>query len=162
MAADIRDYLIDRFRGDAETLRQRAASLAGAKKPSPGPDAALSSAMAAACEDVVALAEALPENAPLDEIVSALHRMVPELSNRANSPGAMASPAVRSVYAGACTRVQELISAETSAMNARVADAGALAAGAFVLDTSDEAFDDDLLEDDPDFDDDDLLEDENE
>lgn len=163
MAADIRDYLIDRFRGDAETLRLRAASLAGAKKPSPGPDAALSSAMADACEDVVALAEALPPNAPLDEIVTALQRMVPELSERANAPASMASPAVRSVYAGACTRVQELIAAETSAMNARNADGGDLTAGALALAANDDDFDDDeLLEDDPDFDDDDLLEDDHE
>lgn len=157
MSADIRDYLIERFRGDAETLRQRAASLVGAKKPSPGPDAALSAAMAAACDDVVRLAEGLPINAPLNEIVSALQLMVPELTQRANAPASVAAPAIRSVYAGACTRVQELITAETSAMNSE----------ALALDGDDdsELMDDDLELDDPDLDDpdvddDDLLEDE--
>lgn len=151
MSADIRDYLIERFRGDAETLRQRAASLVGAKKPSPGPDAALSSAMAAACDDVVGLAEGLPVNAPLHEIVSALQLMVPELTKRASAPASMAAPAIRSVYAGACTRVQELIAAETSAMNN---DALALDG-----DDDDELMEEDLELDDPDADDDDLLED---
>ncbi|MEO7996009.1 MAG: hypothetical protein ABI852_01125 [Gemmatimonadaceae bacterium] len=152
MSADIRDYLIERFRGDAETLRARAASLAGVKKPSPGPDAALSTAMAVACDDVVGLAEQLPVNAPLNEIVSALQLMVPELTTRANAPASMAAPAIRSVYAGACTRVQELISAETSAMNN---DALALDGDEY----EGELLDDDLDVDDPDADDDDLLED---
>lgn len=150
MPADIREYLIERFRGDAATLRQRAASLAGVKNPSPGPDASLSTAMAVACEEVVALAEQLPVNAPLDEIVSALQNMLPELAKRANDPVAAASPAVRSVYAGATTRVQELITAETSAM-------------ASSADDNEELHDadlDDLDIDDPDADDDDLYEDE--
>lgn len=155
MSADIREYLIERFRGDATTLRQRATSLAGAKKPSPGPDAALSHAMATACEDVVALAEQLPVNAPLDEIVAALQAMLSELSKRANSPAASAAPALRSVYAGATTRVQELITAEKSALASQSAG---------VDDSTDDGIDesdlDDLEADDPDADDDDLPEDE--
>ncbi len=153
MSEDIREYLIERFRGDAATLRQRAASLAGAKKPSPGPDAALSTAMAVACEDVVALADQLPVNAPLDVIVTALQHMLSELAQRANAPASTASPAVRSVYAGATTRVQELISAETNA-SASGAHGDELVDGELVDDDLD-----DLDADDPDADDDDLHED---
>lgn len=159
MSADIRDYLIDRFRGDATTLRQRAASLAGAKKPAPGPDATVSSAMADACDDVATLAEALPVNAPLDAIVSALQLMLPQLTNRLNAPASLASPAVRSVYAGAATRVQELITAETSALASNGAGAND---GDMTDDDLDEFDADDLDADDPDVDDDDLMEDEDE
>ena len=164
MSADIRDYLIERFRGDANTLRQRAAALVGVKKPAPGPDAAVSSAMAAACDDVATLSEQLPVNAPLDEIVRALQAMLPELVKRVNEPASAVSPAVRSVYAGACTRVQELITAETSALAGGSAgeddddDDDLMDAQLDPFDADDPDADD-SDEDDPDADDDDLLED---
>lgn len=157
MPADIRDYLLERFRSDAGTLRQRADSLQSSGTGSPGPDAAVSRAMANACDDVAMLAEALPQHASLAAIVSALHVMLPELTRRATAPEAMATPAVRAVYVGACTRVQEVITAETSAATAE------RATGVDGADDWVEANDDDLDEedlavdgDDDDVDDDDL------
>ena len=61
MSADIREYLIERFRTDAQTLRQRAAAIAGAARPAPGPDAALSRAMADACDDVAESFDRCPD-----------------------------------------------------------------------------------------------------
>lgn len=78
----------------------------------PGPDAALSLAMASACEEVAGLAELLPRVASLTEILSALQALLPQLHARANSPEVQATPAVRSVFVGAATRVQEVIAAE--------------------------------------------------
>ena len=115
MSADIREYLLDRFNTDAATLRQRAHSLKGETKLSPGPNAALSTAMAEACDHVVALAEQLPQHAPVDVMLDALKVLVPKLIQIANSPAVAASPNIRAVYMGACTRAQELIAAETNA-----------------------------------------------
>jgi len=115
MPADIREYLLDRFMTDARTLRQRADSLKSVAKPSPGPSAALSTAMADACDHVVALAEQLPEHAPVEVMLEALKFLVPKVMLLANSPAATSSPAIRAVYMGACTRAQELIAAETNA-----------------------------------------------
>jgi hypothetical protein len=115
MSVDIRDYLLERFSADASTLRQRAASMQGLKKAPSGPSAAVSSAMADACDQVVRLATGLPEDATVDEIVSALREMMPELEKLAGSQTAAANAPVRAVYMGAITRVQELIAAETGA-----------------------------------------------
>ena len=114
MSADIRTYLIERFRADAETLRQRADSISKAPKLGPGPDPTMSRRMADACDDVAGLAQLLPETAPLGDILVALHQMLPELSRRADNAELNSAPAVRSVYAGAATRVQELIAAEST------------------------------------------------
>ena len=115
MPADIREYLLARFQTDAATLRQRADALNGESKPSPGPNALLSSAMADACDHVAALAEELPQHATVDVMLDALQALVPKLMLVANSPAATTAPAIRAVYMGACTRVQELIAAETNA-----------------------------------------------
>lgn len=155
MPGDIREYLLDRFRADASTLRQRAASLQGVGKPSAGPNAVLSTAMANACDNVVALAEQLPENASVGVIIEALKMMVPKLTQLANSAEAVASPAIRSVYVGACTRAQELIAAETSAANTNV---GQPIGSPSDLD-DDVLLDDDFEDDDEDVDDDDLYDD---
>ena len=122
MPADIREYLLDRFKTDAATLRLRADSLKGETKLSPGPNAALSTAMANACEHVVALAEELPEHAPVDVMLDALKVLVPKLMQIANSPAVAASPNIRAVYLGACTRAQELIAAETNAAQTNAAE----------------------------------------
>ena len=122
MPSDIREYLLDRFKTDAATLRQRADSLIGVSTPSAGPNAALSTAMADACDHVVALAEQLPEHAPVGVMLDALKVLVPKLLQVANSPEALASPAIRAVYQGACTRAQELIAAETNAAEPNAAE----------------------------------------
>lgn len=121
MSSDIRDYLIERFRSDAATLRQRAATIAAANKPAPGPDAPVSRAMADACDEVASLSEKLPERASVAEIVAALEAMLPALTTCANQPAAQKTPAVKSVYIGASKRIQELIAAELNA--ARQGDA---------------------------------------
>ncbi len=115
MSQDIREYLIERFRADADTLRQRAVAIAGAAKPAPGPDVTLSRAMADACDDVAALAAQLPERASVDEIVDALQALLPQLAARTTSVQAQKAPALKAVYVGASTRVQELIAAELRA-----------------------------------------------
>ncbi|MEP6833083.1 MAG: hypothetical protein ABJB74_06795 [Gemmatimonas sp.] len=155
MPADIREYLLDRFTSDSTTLRHRAESLQAqsqtdVNKPSPGPNAALSSAMANACDNVVALAQQLPEHASVAVIVDALQVMVPKLTQLANSPEAASSPAVRSVYMGASTRVQELIAAESSATASESLESDD-------DDAFDEILDDDLVDDDVDDDDDDAV-----
>jgi hypothetical protein len=103
-ADDPRGYLLDRFRTDAETLRDRTTALeSGAVRP--GPDVATSRAMAAACDAVVALLDAL---APSDQIPSlaSIQAMVPRL--QALATHSAAQPAVRAVYAGAITRIRDL------------------------------------------------------
>ena len=121
MSSDIRSYLVERFRSDAETLRQRAAAIASAPKPPAGPDASLSRRMADACDEVANLAELLPTECSVEEMLVALRGLVPELNRLANAPELNTVPAIRSVYAGAATRVQELITAE-SRPGAEVAD----------------------------------------
>ena len=121
MSSDIRTYLVERFRSDADTLRQRAAALGSAAKPAAGPDAILSRRMADACDDVAHLAELLPVDCTLVEMLTALQALIPELNRRANAPELNSVPAIRSVYVGAATRVQELIAAE-SRSGAEVAD----------------------------------------
>lgn len=112
MAADIRDYLIERFKTDGATLRHRAEAIAAAPKPPPGPDATVSRGMADACDEVAALAEQLPVRASVEEIIAALKALLPRLQALANGPHAQKTPAIKSVYVGASTRIQELITAE--------------------------------------------------
>ena len=150
MSADIREYLTDRFRSDASTLRERANALQASKKPVVGPDAALSFAMAHACEEVAALAELLPEHASLDAMMVALNTLLPTLNARANDPALAKTPAVRAVYAGAATRVQEVIAAE-----ARAAEAESVG-GVDDEELSEDEFGDDEIDDD-DIDDDDIF-----
>jgi hypothetical protein len=107
-----RDYLLDRFRADADALRQRVAALR-AGRPAPGPDAATSERMAAACEEVAAMLAALPESRDADAALAALDALVPLLEQRAGREAK--APAVRAVYAGAATRIREVGAAERRA-----------------------------------------------
>lgn len=101
---DPRDYLLDRFRTDAQTLRERIAALeAGASRP--GPDAATSRAMAAACDAVVDLLSATGTGTR-GATTADVDGMVPTLQALAQQHAAQ--PAVRAVYAGAATRIREL------------------------------------------------------
>lgn len=106
-----REYLIDRFRGDAVALRDRVAALAKGTK-MPGPDVAMSTRMAEACETVAAMLEALPEESP-DGSLGDLLALVPLLERRAQEQ--VAQPPVRAVYAGAATRIREVYEAEARA-----------------------------------------------
>ncbi len=101
-------YLIDRFRSDATTLRERAAALRGGP-PRPGPHAAMSHQMASACDDVIAMLDAVPAGDPRPTIVAALTALIPLLERRA---AASSAPPVRSVFIGAATRIREVIEAE--------------------------------------------------
>lgn len=108
--ASPRRYLASRFRADAEVLHQRAAALGTAParggRPVGGPDAATSTRMAVACEAVVALVERVTEGAGEREALAAL---VPLLEHRAAEH--QAEGPVRAVYAGAATRVREVLAA---------------------------------------------------
>jgi len=70
----------------------------------------MSRQMAAACDEVVAMIEAVPAGDPPEAISAALDALIPLLEKRANSTGA--APPVRSVYAGAATRIREVLEAE--------------------------------------------------
>ena len=118
MTSSAREYLLGRFRADAETLRQRAAALERGVATA-GPDAATSRRMAEACADVVALLEHLgatrttsngvAREPDLDDIAA----LVPVLELRAAAEVAM--PSVRAVYVGAATRIREILAAESRA-----------------------------------------------
>ena len=111
-----RAYLLDRFRADAEALRHRVASLRSAGKGAaapPGPDAATSERMAQACDDVVATIAALPDDADAARMVTALASLVPLFEQRAQREAK--TPAVRAVYAGAATRIQQIARVEQQA-----------------------------------------------
>jgi hypothetical protein len=100
----------------------------------------------------------LPELASLEDILAALRALLPELAKRAASKEAMAAPALRSVYAGAATRVQELITAESRAAER---DSASAAGGDADYDgADDDEVDVEIDADDDDIDDDDLLDDE--
>lgn len=106
-----REYLIDRFRGDAVALQERVASLKKGIK-MPGPDVAMSTRMAEACEAVASMIGALPDESP-DGTLADLLALVPLLEQRAQEHAAQ--PPVRAVYAGAATRIREVYEAETRA-----------------------------------------------
>ena len=105
-----RTYLIDRFRADAAALRQRVVLLQSGAPPL-GPDALTSLRMAEACDDVIAIVEAIPESDETTAVVSTLTAIIPLLERRAAA--ASDAPAVRAVYAGAATRIREIAAAES-------------------------------------------------
>ncbi|MES2523634.1 MAG: hypothetical protein V4617_13095 [Gemmatimonadota bacterium] len=118
MPAGPRAYLLDRFRSDAAALRQRADALHAAARTStaiPGPDAETSSRMAAACDDVVAMIEAIPDGSDPAAVLSSIAALSPLLDARAQREAV--SPAVRAVYAGAATRIREVQQMEATARN---------------------------------------------
>ena len=112
-----RAYLLDRFRTDAVALRQRTGSLRSSP-PQPGPDAVMSGRMAEACEDVMAMINAIPDTDDATDMIATLTALIPLLEQRAAAASGM--PAVRAVYAGAATRIREIASAESG--NARGLD----------------------------------------
>jgi hypothetical protein len=109
MTTTARDYLVNRFQTDAVVLRERVALMARGTKV-PGPDAATSSRMADACEEVVAMLLAIASHGDADAELDAIMALVPLLEHRATAQ--QATPPVRSVYAGAATRIREVRSAE--------------------------------------------------
>ncbi len=114
MADDARTYLQQRFTQDAQQLRERVAQLrAGSSMP--GPDAPTSEAMAAACDTVVAMLDALPTHDDVELLIRDLLALVPVLERHAQN--AKQAP-VRAVYTGAATRVREVTSAELKALQA--------------------------------------------
>lgn len=102
-------YLQDRFRADADTLRQRAVALR-AGPPQPGPDATTSDRMADACEDVTMLMASVPHHDDAQAMIDAILALVPQMQERAESE--RHAPPVRAVYAGAATRIREVAEAE--------------------------------------------------
>lgn len=120
MASEPRAYLLERFRSDAATLRQRAEALriqraAAGSQPVPGPDAATSERMAAACDDVVAMLDAIPDGSDQDAVLSSIAALSPLLDQRAQRESG--APAVRAVYAGAATRIREVQQADAAGRN---------------------------------------------
>jgi hypothetical protein len=105
-------YLLSRFRSDGDALRQRAAALRTGPK-QPGPDAATSLRMAGACDDVVAMLEAIPVSDDVNALIASLTALVPLLEARAAAVTNV--PPLRAVYAGAATRIREVAAAEASA-----------------------------------------------
>ncbi len=119
MAETAREYLIHRFRGDAQSLRERTTSLQrGANIP--GPDAATSGRMADACDDVVQLLEGIGPHDDAQRELAALVALIPLLEDRAKAGGQV--PPVRAVYAGAATRIREVDAAEAKARSSDASD----------------------------------------
>lgn len=145
MAETAREYLIHRFRGDAQSLRERVTSLQrGARIP--GPDATTSARMADACEAVVQLLEAIGPQDDIQRELAALAALIPALEERAKASAQQAP--VRAVYTGAATRIREVEAAETKA---HAHDAGHDVVAADDLDdidVDDDVDDDDLADDD--------------
>lgn len=110
MSGSPRRYLAGRFRADAAALHRRAETLASARdgRPSGGPDAAASTRMAVACETVAAMVEAVAVGA--DE-PAALAALIPLLEQRAAA--AASDGHERAVFAGAATRLREVLAADT-------------------------------------------------
>lgn len=106
-----RTYLIDRFRGDAATLRERAAALAGGAA-LPGPDLATSKQMAEACDAVVSLLQGIPTNGDDGGEMAALLDLIPTLESKLHT---VTQPAVRAVFTGAVTRIREVHAADMRA-----------------------------------------------
>lgn len=150
MAETAREYLIHRFRGDAQSLRERMASQQrGAKIP--GPDAATSARMADACDDVVRLLEGIGAHDDITTELAALVALIPPLEDRAKANGSL--PPVRAVYAGAATRIREVEAAEAKAQT--IAHAGDADDDVHIDDgVDDEEIDDDDVDDDDPVDDD--------
>jgi hypothetical protein len=149
MSATPREYLVDRFASDAIVLRERVALLARGTTV-PGPDLATSRRMAAACDEVADMLRAIAETGDATTELDALGALIPLLEARAAAQ--QGTPAVRSVYAGAATRIREVRDAEARAAEAHALD------GADDDAIPDEALDDDAV-DDEEVDDDDLADD---
>ena len=134
MTTTARDYLVNRFQTDAVVLRERVALLARGTKV-PGPDAATSSRMADACDEVVAMLLAIASHGDASVELDAIMALVPLLEHRATEQ--QSNPAIRSVYAGAATRIREvrLAEAQSSPAHDDVDDD----------DTDDDDFDDDVI-----------------
>ncbi len=115
MTTTAREYLVNRFQSDAAVLRERVALMARGTKV-PGPDAATSSRMADACDEVVAMLLAIASSGDADADLDAIMALVPLLEHRAAEQ--KSNPAVRSVYAGAATRIREVRSAEAQSSQA--------------------------------------------
>jgi hypothetical protein len=110
---DPREYLLDRFTTDAATLRDRAAAWRPASPPPAGPDAATSARMADACDEVATLVRNTPPADDLPALLAGLAALVPTLE--AHAARHAGTPPVRAVYAGAATRIRELLVAEQRA-----------------------------------------------
>ena len=154
MSTTAREYLVNRFQTDAAVLRERVAAIARGTKV-PGPDAATSGRMADACDEVVAMLLAIADHGDADAELDAIMALVPLLEHRAS--GQTSNPAVRSVFAGAATRIREVRSAEAQAASSvgvpdRVANAALALEGL--------PDDDEVDDEDADVDDDDLVFDE--
>ena len=134
MTTTARDYLVNRFQTDAVVLRERVALLARGTKV-PGPDAATSSRMADACDEVVAMLLAIASHGDASVELDAIMALVPLLEHRATEQ--QSNPAIRSVYAGAATRIREvrLAEAQSSPAHDDVDDD----------DTNDDDVDDDVI-----------------
>jgi len=115
MTTTAREYLVNRFQSDATVLRARVALMARGTKV-PGPDSATSNRMADACDEVVAMLLAIAGNGHADAELDAIMALVPLLDHRAAEQ--QSNPAVRSVYAGAATRIREVRSAEAQSSQA--------------------------------------------
>lgn len=112
MPQTAREYLVHRFRGDAQVLTDRVAALQRGTK-IPGPDAATSRRMADACEAVAVMIESIaPQQHAADEL-AAIVALIPLLEQRARDAGML--PPVRAVYTGAATRIREVQTAEAAA-----------------------------------------------
>ena len=119
MTTTARDYLVNRFQTDAVVLRERVALLARGTKV-PGPDAATSSRMADACDEVVAMLLAIASHGDASVELDAIMALVPLLEHRATEQ--QSNPAIRSVYAGAATRIREVRLAEARSSPAHGAE----------------------------------------
>jgi hypothetical protein len=118
MPQTARSYLLDRFRTDAVALRQRADAMgARGAAPVPGPDATMSRRMAAACERVVAMLEAVPDADDSAWAMATIIALVPLLEQHAAQEAS--APPVRAVYIGAATRIREVQAAEVLAAKSR-------------------------------------------
>ena len=135
MTTTARDYLVNRFQTDAVVLRERVALLARGTKV-PGPDAATSRRMADACDEVVAMLLAIASHGDASAELDAIMALVPLLEHRATEQ--QSNPAIRSVYAGAATRIREV----------RLAEAQSSPAHDDVNDVDDVDVDDDDTDDD--------------
>lgn len=140
MTTTARDYLVNRFQTDAVVLRERVALLARGTKV-PGPDAATSSRMADACDEVVAMWLAIASHGDASVELDAIMALVPLLEHRATEQ--QSNPAIRSVYAGAATRIREvrLAEAQSSPAHGDVDDVNDVD----VDDTDDDDVDDDVI-----------------
>jgi hypothetical protein len=115
MPQSAREYLMHRFRGDAEALRERVAAMQRGNK-LPGPDATTSKRMADACQDVVALLEGVAPHEDAAVELDGIVALVSVLEHKARDTATL--PPVRAVYAGAATRIREVQDAEATARSA--------------------------------------------